>query len=111
MKRYGGKYSSEWFFSKLLQIFEEAPAIYGAMDTFIESAVASLRTGGRLAIIAFHSLEDRIVKHTFRRLVDETTTVRAVTRKPIRPTDAETEQNPRARSARLRGVEKVAAVA
>jgi 16S rRNA (cytosine1402-N4)-methyltransferase len=81
------------------------------LDTFIESAVASLRTGGRLAIIAFHSLEDRIVKHTFRRLVDETATVRAITRKPIRPTDAETAQNPRARSARLRSVEKVAAVA
>jgi L-ribulokinase len=38
LKRYGGKYSSEWFFSKLLQILEEAPHIYRAMDTFIESA-------------------------------------------------------------------------
>jgi len=35
---YGGKYSSEWFFSKLLQVVDEAPAIYDAMDRFIEAA-------------------------------------------------------------------------
>jgi 16S rRNA (cytosine1402-N4)-methyltransferase len=77
------------------------------LEAFLESTVAALRAGGRVAVIAFHSLEDRIVKHTFRRLADELATVRALTRKPIRPGDSEVERNPRARSARLRALEKV----
>jgi len=80
------------------------------VDTFLESAVASLRAGGRLLVIAFHSLEDRIVKHTFRRLTDESPGVRALTRKPLRPGGDEVDHNPRARSARLRAVERVVAV-
>jgi 16S rRNA (cytosine1402-N4)-methyltransferase len=81
------------------------------LDTFVESAVASLRAGGRLAVIAFHSLEDRIVKHTLRRLVDAEETYRMITRKPIRPDDTEVAHNARARSARLRAVEKAVAIA
>jgi 16S rRNA (cytosine1402-N4)-methyltransferase len=77
------------------------------LDVFLESAVAALSVGGRLAVIAFHSLEDRIVKHTFRRLTADETYARALTRKPIRPGEAEVEHNPRARSARLRAVELV----
>lgn len=78
------------------------------LDGFLEAAVALLEPSGRLVVIAFHSLEDRIVKHTFRRLTAGSPTVRLVTRKPIVSSEAEVRRNPRARSARLRAVEKVA---
>jgi len=79
------------------------------IDAFLEAAVAMLAPGGRVVVIAFHSLEDRVVKHTFRRLgADESGTVRVVTRRPVVPSDEEAERNPRARSARLRVVERVA---
>jgi 16S rRNA (cytosine1402-N4)-methyltransferase len=58
-------------------------------------------------VIAFHSLEDRVVKHTMRRL-GQLGAVRVLTRKPITPSDDESQRNPRARSARLRAVEKMA---
>jgi 16S rRNA (cytosine1402-N4)-methyltransferase len=77
------------------------------LDQFIDAAVDALRPGGRLAIIAFHSLEDRIVKHTMRRLA-ASGGVTLVTRRPMVPGDAEIAANPRARSARLRAVEKAA---
>jgi 16S rRNA (cytosine1402-N4)-methyltransferase len=79
------------------------------LDVFLRDAASRLRAGARLAIISFHSLEDRIVKHTFRALVQgEGAVVRAVTRKSVTPGEGETERNPRARSARLRVVEKLA---
>ena len=79
------------------------------IDAFLESAVALLAPGGRVVVIAFHSLEDRVVKHTFRRLgADESGAVRVVTRRPVVPSEEEAERNPRARSARLRVVERVA---
>lgn len=79
------------------------------IEAFLEAAVALVAPGGRVVVIAFHSLEDRVVKHTFRRLgADESGTVRVVTRRPVVPTDAEAARNPRARSARLRAVERVA---
>jgi 16S rRNA (cytosine1402-N4)-methyltransferase len=68
-----------------------------------------LAVNGRLAVIAFHSLEDREVKHAFRAL--ERSGFRVLTKKPLRPSDAETQRNPRARSARLRGVLRVAEAA
>ena len=77
------------------------------LDTFVEDAVGRLERGGRLAVIAFHSLEDRIVKQTMRRLSESGGSV-AVTRKPVQPGDEEVARNPRARSARLRVMEKVA---
>jgi 16S rRNA (cytosine1402-N4)-methyltransferase len=77
------------------------------LDTFVEAAVGLLAPRGRLAVIAFHSLEDRIVKRTTRRLAADGV-VRLVTRRPIVPGDEEVARNPRARSARLRAVEKVA---
>ena len=78
------------------------------LDAFLEQAVSALEPGGRLAVIAFHSLEDRIVKHTFRAAGRRRGGVALLTRKPVGPGDAEVERNPRARSARLRVVEKVA---
>ena len=77
------------------------------LDAFLTTAVASLAGGGRLAAIAFHSLEDRIVKHTLRAL-DLAGTARVLTKKPVEASDAEIATNPRARSARLRIVEKTA---
>ena len=92
----------------------------GQLERFLEPAVRALRPGGRIAVIAFHSLEDRIVKHTLRNLAGRCTcppdfpvcrcnfdeVVRVVTRSPIRPDDDEIERNPRARSARLRVAER-----
>jgi 16S rRNA (cytosine1402-N4)-methyltransferase len=79
------------------------------LDVFLRTAASRLRAGARLAVISFHSLEDRIVKHTFRALVQgEPAAWRLVTRKPLTPGDGETARNPRARSARLRVVERPA---
>jgi 16S rRNA (cytosine1402-N4)-methyltransferase len=77
------------------------------LDRFLESAARRLRAAARLVVITFHSLEDRIVKHTFRALEKSTdAAVRVLTRKPIVPLDAEVQQNPRARSAKLRAAER-----
>ncbi|MBP6715800.1 MAG: 16S rRNA (cytosine(1402)-N(4))-methyltransferase RsmH [Acidobacteria bacterium] len=82
------------------------------LDQFLRSTVATLNTGGRLVVIAFHSLEDRIVKQTFRAMArpmdGSAPTGRILTPKPLEPTDAEREENPRSRSAKLRAMEKVA---
>ena len=76
------------------------------LDAFLETIVGRLRAGARLVVIAFHSLEDRIVKHTFRAL--ETRRIaRVLTKKPVRPTDDEVRENPRARSAKLRAAERL----
>jgi 16S rRNA (cytosine1402-N4)-methyltransferase len=91
------------------------------LDQFLETAVELLKPGGRLCVLSFHSLEDRIVKQRFRGLERPCTcppsfpqcicgrqaTVRLLTRKALRPTDAEIRKNPMARSTRLRGVEKL----
>jgi 16S rRNA (cytosine1402-N4)-methyltransferase len=72
-----------------------------------------LREGGRLCVISFHSLEDRIVKETFRRLAKETEEagsrggLRIVTKRPIIPSEEEQNRNPRCRSAKLRCAERV----
>ena len=80
------------------------------LDRFLEQTLGLLSPGARLAVIAFHSLEDRIVKHTFLRLArpDEgPPLVTLLTRHPLTPTDEETTRNPRSRSAKLRAVEKL----
>jgi 16S rRNA (cytosine1402-N4)-methyltransferase len=60
-----------------------------------------------MAVISFHSLEDRTVKHTFRALASgDAPMVRLLTRRPVTASDAEVEANPRARSAKLRAVER-----
>lgn len=73
-----------------------------ALQTALETFPQILAPGGRLAIISFHSLEDRLVKVAFRGDPRYTT----LTKKPIRPNEAETQSNPRSRSARLRVAER-----
>ena len=91
-----------------------------AIEPLINSASRALVSGGRLAIISFHSLEDRIVKQAYKTLASgcscpkdfpvcvcgKKPVIKEITRKPILPTDAELEENPRARSAKLRVAEK-----
>jgi len=92
-----------------------------ALEAALPQAIDHLAPGGRLAVIAFHSLEDRLVKHTLRdaardcvcppRLPEcrcgHRATLRLVTRKPILPSPAEVAANPRARSAKLRVAERL----
>jgi len=82
-----------------IAVNDELRSLSSALDRFPEY----LREGGRLAVISFHSLEDRIVKEAFR----DNPRYRALTKKPVRPTEQETHQNPRARSAKLRVAERV----
>lgn len=93
----------------------------GALEQFLAAVPQWLKPGGRLAVITFHSLEDRIVKHTFQRqsapYIDRPEWpapkpnpechYRILTRKPVEASPVETELNPRARSARLRVVERL----
>jgi 16S rRNA (cytosine1402-N4)-methyltransferase len=78
------------------------------LDRFLQTAMRRLRDGARLVVVTFHSLEDRIVKHTFRALEQAGDIgVKVLTKKPIVPTDEEVQRNPRARSAKLRVAERV----
>ena len=78
------------------------------LDAFIEAALRRLRAGARLVVIAFHSLEDRIVKHTLRGLVQRGAGITVLTKRPLVPGDDEIQRNPRARSAKLRAAERLA---
>ena len=78
------------------------------LDRFLHAAARRLRAGARLVVITFHSLEDRIVKHTLRALEHAAdAAVKVLTKKPIVPGDDEVRRNPRARSAKLRAAERV----
>lgn len=79
-----------------------------ALERFLEAAPTLLKKGGRLAVISYHSLEDRPVKHTFRNLCKSDSKFKILTKRPIIPTDAEIAKNPRARSAKLRCLEAIA---
>jgi 16S rRNA (cytosine1402-N4)-methyltransferase len=92
-----------------------------AIETVLPKAVQALEPGGRLAVIAFHSLEDRIVKKFYRQesrdcicpprqlvcTCGHKAIIREITRRPIQPAAEEIQQNPRARSAKLRVAEKL----
>ena len=78
------------------------------LDTFLANACDRLLAGARLVVITFHSLEDRIVKHAFRALAQGRATLQVLTKRPLVPGDAEIERNPRARSAKLRAIERLA---
>jgi len=80
----------------------------GSLETFLDKIVELLRPGGRVAIVSFHSGEDRIVKRRFRKAARDGQ-VRLPFRKPMRPTPEEVEANPRARSARLRVAQRLPA--
>ncbi|MBC7973252.1 MAG: 16S rRNA (cytosine(1402)-N(4))-methyltransferase RsmH [Verrucomicrobia bacterium] len=73
------------------------------LETFIDRAPHWLKPDGKIAIVSFHSLEDRIVKHRFR----ESELLKVLTKKPILPQDDEVAENVRARSAKLRIAERV----
>lgn len=72
----------------------------------LDSAYDVLGAGGIMAVIAFHSLEDRLVKHFFRKKKGEGV-MRLITEKPVRPEEHEKKNNPRARSAKLRSAQKI----
>lgn len=92
-----------------------------SLSRFLAYAVEKLNAGGRLSIISYHSLEDRMVKETFRResgiclcpkklpvcVCGARRALVVLTRRPIRPSESEVAANPRSRSARLRGAQKV----
>jgi 16S rRNA (cytosine1402-N4)-methyltransferase len=93
------------------------------LDRFVDDAVSVLETGARVAVISFHSLEDRIVKRAFRRLEGECTCppnmpvcgcgakalVRILTGRPVTASEEELQRNPRSRSAKLRVAERIEA--
>ena len=93
-----------------------------ALGRFLHAAVEMLNARGRLAVLSYHSLEDRLVKETFQResgicrcptrmptcVCGARTVIRVLTRRPIRPSESELSSNPRSRSARLRVAEKLA---
>ncbi len=76
------------------------------LGQFLSRTPATLNLGGRLIVLSYHSLEDRVVKHAFQRLSHEG--FRILTKKVIQPGDAEIAGNPRARSAKMRVIERVA---
>ena len=120
-RRTGGHPAKRTFQALRIEVNDEL----GELRASLPQAIAALAPGGRLAVISYHSLEDRIVKRSF---VDAAAgcrcprdlpvcvcgaqaTLRLVTRKPILPTEAELAANPRASSARLRVAERLAEVA
>ena len=94
----------------------------GALEAALDGAIELLRPGGRLVVISFHSLEDRIVKRRFRAesqrcrcpsgtpvcICGQRARLRVLTPKPVRPSPQEVASNPRSRSARLRAAERLA---
>ena len=119
-RRKGGHPAKRTFQAIRMEVNRELPNLREGLD----DSVHLLTPGGRMLVLAYHSLEDRIVKRRFaewsgtapvpgtaRRLPPAPTPaplVRLLSRKPIRPTDAELEANPRSSSVRLRAVERLA---
>ncbi len=109
------KYFAQVFQALRIEVNDEL----GALKEMLQQVPSLLKPGGRVAIITFHSLEDRLVKNFFRRgTFDEPETnpfindesiseLKVITRKPVVPSDKEMKQNSRARSAKLRVAEKV----
>ena len=99
-----------------IEVNDELDTLAGALEDFIDV----LGKGGRLCVITFHSLEDRIAKETFNRRLNPCTCppefpvcvcgkradIKKITKKPLRPADEEVEENPRSRSAKVRIIEK-----
>ena len=94
----------------------------GALESGLEAAIRWLYTGGRIGVLTFHSLEDRIVKNAFKQaseqkcecqpnmplcMCENKAVLRVLTKRPLQPTAAEIEENPRSRSTKLRVAEKI----
>jgi len=109
------KYFAQVFQALRIEVNDEL----GALKELLQQIPKLLQPGGRIAIITFHSLEDRLVKNFFRRgsfdepagnpFINEehVNELKVITRKPLSPTESEIKNNPRARSARLRIAERV----
>ncbi len=108
------KYFAQVFQALRIEVNDEL----GALKELLQQIPSLLKPGGRVAIITFHSLEDRLVKNFFRRgsfdepdenpfiNTEPVSELKVITKKPIVPTEIEMKQNPRSRSAKLRVVEK-----
>ena len=109
------KYFAQVFQALRIEVNDEI----GALKEMLQQIPSLLKPGGRVAIITFHSLEDRLVKNFFRRgsfdepeenpfiNTEPANELKVITKKPILPADIEMKQNPRSRSAKLRVAEKV----
>ena len=116
MRGLPNKYLAQMFQALRIEVNDEM----GALKEFLEQAAKSLKPGGRLSVITFHSLEDRLVKQFMKKgtweeeVVDvfgraeNKAVLKPLTNKPIEPTEEELKNNNRARSARLRIAEKIA---
>lgn len=117
-ERFEGKHPARRSFQAIrIEVNRELEVIPRALREIVKRT----KPGGRIAVITFHSLEDRLVKETFRSYMEGCTcprdfpvcvcgfvpTLKAITKKPITPTQGEEKENPRSRSAKLRVVEKV----
>ncbi len=80
----------------------------GEIQSLLRSAGSLMKPGGRLVLISFHSLEDRLVKDAFKTAKDQQS-FEVLTKKPVTASDAEMKRNPRSRSAKLRAAEKLPA--
>jgi len=77
------------------------------LQALLTAAPRILKPGGRVVVISFHSLEDRIVKDAFRESGNKDKYFRVLTRKPVTASEEESDRNPRARSAKLRAAERI----
>jgi len=77
------------------------------LKALLEAAPRILKPGGRVVMISFHSLEDRIVKDAFREGATKDKHFRVLTKKPVTAPEEESDRNPRARSAKLRAAERI----
>lgn len=99
-----GHFASKVFRGIRMAVNEELPVV----EEVIPQAIERLKPGARLVVITFHSLEDRIVKHTFRQAASEPQSkVKLLTKKPVLPSEEEISQNPKSSSAKLRAIEKI----
>lgn len=98
--RYGRIHPATRVFQALRIVVNQELA---SLETFLKTAPNWLKPGGRIGIISFHSLEDRLVKHSFK----ESPILQVITKKPIIPQEEEIEKNSRSRSAKLRIAEKL----
>lgn len=101
-----GKFGKTHFATRIFQALRiEVNNELGVLKEVLPQALDMLNPGGRLAVMSFHSLEDRIVKHYFKNEKDKL--VKILTKRPITPSEEEIKVNPRSRSTKLRIIEKI----